>query len=126
MDHQIFRLYWLRESGCDSGTVIWPSELSPAIRDRVVALAAGQSGEIAVRLPFLDRRECRRQEEILSALPFERAGNVIRAVLPPPAAARDWPRHSHSPIRSGATLRRNGIPHISAFGSAFRSHCNVG
>jgi hypothetical protein len=69
--------------------VIWPSELSPAIRDRVVALAAGQSGEIAVRLPFLDRRECRRQEEILSALPLERAGNVIRAVLAVPAAARD-------------------------------------
>jgi len=89
MVHQAFRLYWLREIGCDAGTPISAGELPPAIRDRVLALTGREVGQIAVRLPFLNRKECRRQDEILSALPFERAGNVIRAVLTPSAAARD-------------------------------------
>ncbi|MGH9592543.1 MAG: hypothetical protein ACRD5L_05585, partial [Bryobacteraceae bacterium] len=74
-------MYWLRESGCDAGTPISAGELPPAIRERVVELAAGEAGEIAVRLPFLDRKDYRRQDQILRALPLERAGNVIRAVL---------------------------------------------
>jgi hypothetical protein len=89
MDNQAFRLYWLRESGCDAGTPISAGELPPAIRDRVIALASGDAGEIAIRLPFLDRKDCRKQDEILRALPLERAGNLIRAVLIPSAAARD-------------------------------------
>jgi hypothetical protein len=89
MNTQVFRLYWLQESGCDAGTPISAGELPPAVRDRVVALAAGEAGEIAVRLPFFDRKDSRRQDQILRALPLERAGNVIRAVLAPPAAARD-------------------------------------
>lgn len=89
MKTQVFRLYWLREIGCDAGTPISAGELPPAVRDRVVALATGEDGDVAVRLPFLDRKECRRQDEILCALPLERADNVIRAVLSPSAAARD-------------------------------------
>jgi hypothetical protein len=89
MVHQTFRLYWLRESGCDAGTPTTAGQLPSAIRDRVVALARNETTDLSVRLPFLDRRDCRRQDEILSALPFERAGDVIRAVLSPPAAARD-------------------------------------
>ncbi len=89
MNTQVFRLYWLRESGCDAGTPISAGELPPAIRDRVMALAGGDAGGMAVRLPFLDRKDCRKQDQILRALPFERAGNVIRAVLAPAAAARD-------------------------------------
>jgi hypothetical protein len=89
MNSQVFRLYWLRESGCDAGTPISASEFPSVIRDRVMALAEGKAREIAVRLPFLDRKDCRKQDQILRALPLERAGNVIRAVLAPSAAARD-------------------------------------
>ena len=63
--------------------------LPQEVRDRVLALVAKDSGEFVLRLPFLDRKECRRQEEILRGLTFVREGNVIRAVLGPQAAARD-------------------------------------
>jgi len=89
MMNQIFRLYWLRESGCDAGTRMRADELPAVIRDRVLELAAEDSGEFAVRLPFLDRKEWPRHEEILRTLPLEREDRVIRAVLAPLAAARD-------------------------------------
>ena len=84
-----FHLYWLRETGCDYGTVLRAEELPSAIRSCVLELAAGNSGEFLVRLPYLDRREWRARQEILSAMPMERRGNLIRAVLDHPAATRD-------------------------------------
>ena len=88
MTDQRFRLYWTRETGVDTGTAMGVNELAPAVRDRVLALVANEPGEFVVRLPFLDRKECR-QMEILRGWPLERVGNVIQAVLAPQAAARD-------------------------------------
>jgi hypothetical protein len=84
-----FRLYWLRETGCAAGTLTQAAGLPPAIRDRVLALAGEEAGEFALRLPFFDRKECGKQDELLAALVLERAGPVIRAVLGPQTAARD-------------------------------------
>jgi hypothetical protein len=89
-----FRLYWLRESACDSGTLVRAAELEPAIRQRVVDLASQDSDirqdeEWLLRLPFLDQKEWRKRDEILRATPFERVGRLIRAVLPEAAATRD-------------------------------------
>jgi hypothetical protein len=89
-----FRLYWLRESACDAGTLIPAAELEPAIRDRVMDLArqpphSGGRAEWLLRLPFMDRREWRRRDAILRSTPLERTGNLIRAVLEPAAATRD-------------------------------------
>ncbi len=86
---QTFRLYWLRESACDAGTIVEAAALDPSIRDRVLALTEDQDGEFLVRLPFLDRSEWRQRHAILSALPMERAGNLIRSVLNPAEATRD-------------------------------------
>jgi len=90
----LFHLYWLRETGCDAGTPVSAGELPPSIRERVLSLA--QSDTVAappatfhLRLPFFDKREERQQDELLAALPFEREGNLIRAMLPPSAATRD-------------------------------------
>jgi hypothetical protein len=88
MKEQVFRLYWPRETGIDSGTAIRANDLAPAVRDRVLALAGNEPGEFVVRLPFLDRKECR-HVEIVRGWTLERVGNVIRAVLAPQAAARD-------------------------------------
>jgi len=90
----IFHLYWLRESGCDAGTPVTADELPSAIRERVVALSqqdavAASPAEFHLRLPFLDKREERQQDELLAALPFEREGNLIRAMLSPAAVTRD-------------------------------------
>ena len=85
---QVFRLYWPRETGIDTGTAIRANDLAPALRDRVLALAGDEPGEFVLRFPFLDRKECR-QQEILGGWALERVGNVIRAVLAPQAAARD-------------------------------------
>jgi hypothetical protein len=84
-----FQLFWLRETGCDAGTTVHAGELEPAIRNRVLDLAGSGDGEFLLRLPFFDRREWRRRDEILAALPLERTGDLIRAVLDPPAATRD-------------------------------------
>lgn len=84
-----FRLFWLRECGCDAGTVIRADQLEPEIRDQVVALAEGAGGEIALRLPFLDAHEWRRRGEVLRALQLERRGDTIAPVLAPAAALRD-------------------------------------
>jgi hypothetical protein len=84
----IIRLHWLRESGRDEGTAIDPGGIPPAIRDRVLALA-GNDAEIALRLPFLDKREWRKRDEALAALSYQRHGAEIRAALDPAAATRD-------------------------------------
>lgn len=93
-NHSTFLLYWLRETGCDAGTPISAAELPASIRDRVLELAwtdssAATPATFQLRLPFADRREERHQDEFLSALPLERTGNLIRAVLDPAAATRD-------------------------------------
>lgn len=88
-----FELFWLRETGCDAGTPLTAQDLPPSIRDRVVALAqedaAAAPATFQLRLPYLDRVEERKQDEILAALPFERTGTLIRAVLDPASATRD-------------------------------------
>lgn len=88
-----FELFWLRETGCDAGTPLTAEELPPSIRERVVSLAhedaAAAPATFQLRLPFVDRIEERKQDEILAALPLERTGTLIRTVLDPAAATRD-------------------------------------
>jgi hypothetical protein len=88
---QVFRLFWVRESGCDAGTALRAGELDEAIRSRVLELAsgAGGDGEISLRLPFLDRREWPRRGQILDALPLVRHQRMISCALEPAAAVRD-------------------------------------
>jgi hypothetical protein len=86
---QTFRLFWLREHACDAGTPVQAAALEYSIRDRIVQLTKGESGEFLVRLPFFDRREWRERDTLLSQLVFERTGNLIRCVLSAPAATRD-------------------------------------
>ena len=89
----IFHLYWLRETGCDAGTPVTAGELPPSIRERVMELAEGDAvpspGTFHLRLPFFDKREERQADELLAELPFEREGNLIRAMLSPSAVTRD-------------------------------------
>jgi hypothetical protein len=91
--NSLFRLYWLRETGCDAGTPLTADELPPSIRERVLELAqddiAAAPATFHLRLPFLDRREERQADELLAKVAFEREGNLIRAVLAPAAATRD-------------------------------------
>jgi|SRR5579863_248515 len=90
---QQFRLFWLRETGCDAGTPIRAGEIEPEIRERVLDLAAlggtSAADEIALRLPYLDRREWGKRSEILAALRLERNGDVISFVASPAVALRD-------------------------------------
>ena len=74
------RLYWLRETGCDAGTPIEVEELEAPIRQRVMELTGKDRQEIALYLPFMDRRECRRRAEVSRAMKFERQGDAIRAI----------------------------------------------
>jgi hypothetical protein len=105
---QIFRLFWLRETGCDAGTPLRADQLepqlqSPELQKKIVELAAAASGEVAfqenasgevtLRLPYLEQREWRRRGEILSALRWERQGCVISPVLPAAAALRNTAAH---------------------------------
>jgi hypothetical protein len=64
-------------------------QLEPAIRQRVLDLAASDLNEISIQLPFLDRREWARRDEILRAAALERQGSTIVCRLPIPAAVRD-------------------------------------
>jgi hypothetical protein len=89
-----FHLFWLRETGCDAGTPVSAGELPPSIRERVLQLAQGDGiaappATFQLRLPYLDRKEERQQDEVLAALSYEREGTLIRAVLPHAAATRD-------------------------------------
>src|SRR5579863_3881270 len=74
------RLYWMRETGCDAGTLIDAEELDAPIRQRVIELTVKDRQEIELYLPFMDRRECRRRAEVSRAMKFERSGDVIRAI----------------------------------------------
>jgi hypothetical protein len=86
---QAFRLHWLRETGCDAGTLLRADELEPAIRQRALELATGGPNEIAIHLPFLDKREWAHRDEILRSLTLERRGGSIVCCLPIRAALRD-------------------------------------
>lgn len=91
---QLFRLFWLRETGCDTGRPLRAAELEPEIRQRVCDLAAlarsrRNAGDIDLRLPYMDRLEWPKRGKILEALVLERSGDVISAVLSPAAALRD-------------------------------------
>lgn len=85
----IFRLYWPRETGCELGTPLQAAALEPEIRDHVVRLAGEGDGEIALRLPFLDRREWRKRSEIMRAWRLERRGASIVCARSPAEATRD-------------------------------------
>ena len=74
------RLYWLRETGCDTGTPIEAEELDAPLRQRVMELTGKDQHEIALYLPFMDRRECRRRAEVSRAMKLERKGDAIRAI----------------------------------------------
>ena len=85
-----FRLYWLKESGCDLGTPLDADELDVVIRARVMELAGDDDRTLTIHLPFLDGRESRRRTEALRALTLVREGDVIRSVpLTPVAKLRD-------------------------------------
>lgn len=84
-----FRLYWLRETSSDIGTPVRSEDLPPSIRGRVLELAAKEPAEFAVRLPYFDQRELRRQDALLASVAYERTDHLIRAVLPPAEATRD-------------------------------------
>src|SRR5579871_4547288 len=86
---RVFRLYWLRESGCDAGTPLTAAELEPTIAERVMKLTREGDGEIALHLPFLDKREWKRRSEVLASLDWVREGGTIRCVLDPSEATRD-------------------------------------
>jgi hypothetical protein len=81
-----FRLYWLRESGCDLGTPMRADELDVVIRERVLELAGGDDLPMNVHLPFLDGRQSRRRAEALRGVTLVREGDEIRSVPSTPAA----------------------------------------
>jgi len=76
------RLYWMRENGCDAGIPIEAEELDAPLRQRVMELIGKDRSEIALYLPFMDQRECRRRAEVSRAMKIERTGDTIRAILP--------------------------------------------
>lgn len=89
MSFPTFRVFWLRENGCEAGVVRAASEIEHSIRDRVVALTGGESGEFTLRLPYMDRYEWKRRGKALRALEYEREGHLIRAILKPAGATLD-------------------------------------
>ena len=86
---RMFRLYWLRENGCDAGTPLGAGELDPAIRERVTALTEADEGETVLRLPFLDRSEWKRRAEVLHTLKLVREGDAVHCALDGTEATRD-------------------------------------
>lgn len=84
-----FRLFWLRETGCDAGTLLRADQLEPEIRDHVVALAEGGPEATVLRLPFFDQSQWKRRRDLLAGLRWERQGSEIVCVLGPTAALRD-------------------------------------
>jgi hypothetical protein len=90
---QAFRLFWLRETGCDAGTLLRAGELEPEIREHVLALAQGAGDEIILRLPFFDKIEWPHRGELLARLLWERRGNEIFPALSPNAALRNRAAH---------------------------------
>src|SRR5205814_1913075 len=45
---QTFRLYWLRETACDAGTLVDAAALDASVRDQILDLTKGQDGEFLV------------------------------------------------------------------------------
>jgi len=89
MNSPTFRVFWLRENGCDAGVVRPANEIEPAIRERILSLTGGEDGEFILRLPYMDRNEWKQRGKILRSLAYERDGRLIRAILKPEAATRD-------------------------------------
>ncbi len=100
---QLFRLFWLRETGCDAGTLLRSCELepelqSPLVHRQILELADGASqeegvsgevsAEILLLLPYLSQREWRRRGELLAGCTWKRRGNIIFPELPPGMALR--------------------------------------
>lgn len=75
-----YRLYWLKEAGCELGTPVNAEELDAVIRTRVIELSGNDDGPLALHLPFLDGRESRRRAESLRCVILVREGDVIRSV----------------------------------------------
>jgi hypothetical protein len=86
---QLFRLYWLRETGCDAGTPLGAHQLEPEVQIKALELAAEEPGEFVLSLPYLDQREWRKRGELFAGLAWERCGNAIAPVLPPAMALRN-------------------------------------
>jgi hypothetical protein len=84
----IFNLHWLRETASDRGTPLRPDELDAAVRSRVLKAVGGTPGEFRLKLPYLDRRELRRRNEVLGPIHFVRQGTEIVPVLNPRLALR--------------------------------------
>jgi hypothetical protein len=84
-----YRLFWLRETGCDAGTLLRADELDPEIQGLVQALADESAEETVLRLPFFDKNEMRRRGEIFASLSWQRRGNEICADVSPHQALRD-------------------------------------
>jgi hypothetical protein len=84
-----YRLFWLRETGCDAGTLLRADELDPEIQGLVQALADEAAEETVLRLPFFDKNEMCRRGEIFASLSWQRRGNEIRADVSPHQALRD-------------------------------------
>lgn len=85
---QRFSLYWLRETGCDAGTLLRADELDPELRSKLVELA-GDRNDVIVRLPYLDKKEWRKREAALRTLRFERDGDLIFPLLSPAMELRN-------------------------------------
>jgi hypothetical protein len=81
-----FRLFWVRETGCDAGTPLRAEQLDPEIQQRVLDLAGSGEREIALFLPYLDRREWPKRARILESLTLERHGDIV-SFRPEPASA---------------------------------------
>ncbi len=77
-----FKLFWLRETGCDTGVPVDPTELESSIRTKVMDLAKDDSGPITIRLPFMDRREWARRSETMRGVHLARGGDIIFAADP--------------------------------------------
>jgi hypothetical protein len=118
------RLYWLRETGCDAGTPINAEELDAPIRQRVMELTGKDRQEIALYLPFMDRRECRRRAEVSRAMKFERTGDAIRAIPATLIAElRDRAAMLVALHPAWRNIPRSAMRAISRFGSKRRWRC---
>lgn len=77
-----YRLYWLRQNGCDSGTPVSLEDLDATIQESVAALTGAENRILTLHLPFLDSRDLRIRSQVLRTLDFVRDGDAIRGVLP--------------------------------------------
>ena len=73
-------LFSLRETERDSGTPVFLDALHPTLRSKVEPLAQGES-DLNLRLPFLDRKECKRRKIVYNGLRFKRIGQDVIACI---------------------------------------------